>query len=93
MDGGDAVAGEAVDDGGLGAGDVLDDDVGHLRPPAFAFTGGVPWVWKLSMVLRPQAWPFLRSASVQTTGCQSGARISRAPALASSTRLPAGSQT
>ena len=27
--------------------------------------GGVPWVWKLSMVFRPQAWPFLRSVSVQ----------------------------
>ena len=30
--------------------------------------------------------------SVQTTGVQSGARMRRAPALASSTRLPAGSQ-
>ena len=59
---------------------------------AFA-TGGVPWVWKLSMVFSPQAWPFLRSASVQTTVGQSGSRISRAPALAISTRLPAGSQT
>ena len=53
--------------------------------------GGVPWVWKLSIVLRPQAWPFLRSASVHTIGCQSGASTSRAPALATSTRLPPGS--
>ena len=29
--------------------------------------GGVPCVWKLSMVFRPQAWPFLRSISVQVT--------------------------
>ena len=35
-------------------------------------TGGVPWVWNVSMVLRPQAWPFLRSASVQVTVSQSG---------------------
>src|SRR5271165_3526421 len=27
-------------------------------------SGGVPWVWKLSTVFRPQAWPFLRSVSV-----------------------------
>ncbi len=39
-------------------------------------TGGVPWVWKLSMVFRPQAWPLRRSASVQVTVCQSGARAS-----------------
>ena len=45
------------------------------------------------MVLRPQAWPFRRSASVHTTVCQSGAKISRAPALASSMRFPAGSHT
>ncbi len=56
-------------------------------------TGGVPWVWKDSIVFRPQAWPFLRSSSVQTIGFQSGARMRRAPALATSTRLPPGSQT
>jgi hypothetical protein len=38
----------------------------------------VPWVWKDSMVLSPQAWPLARSISVQSTGCQSGARTSRA---------------
>ena len=31
-------------------------------------TGGVPWVWKLGIVFSPQAWPFLRSVSVQVTG-------------------------
>ncbi len=56
-------------------------------------TGGGPWVWNDSMVFSPRACPFIRSAWVHFTGCQSGARISRAPALASSTRLPAGSQT
>ena len=50
-------------------------------------------MWNDSMVLRPQAWPFLRSASVQRIGFQSGARIRRAPALATSTRLPPGSYT
>jgi hypothetical protein len=54
-------------------------------------TGGVPCVWKLSIVLSPQAWPFFRSVSVQMTVSQSGAKIRRAPALATSTRLPAGS--
>ena len=53
----------------------------------------MPWVWKLSIVFSPQACPFFRSASVQTTGFQSGRRISRAPAFATSTRMPAGSQT
>ena len=43
------------------------------------FTGGVPYVWNDSMVLSPQAWPFLRSSSVHTMGFQSGARIRRAP--------------
>ena len=55
------------------------------------FTGGVPWVWNDSMVLSPQAWPFFRSASFHTIVFQSGARISRAPAFATSTRLPPGS--
>ena len=66
---------------------------GHhfLRGPWYCSIGGVPWVWKLSMVFSPQAWPFLRSVSVHTTGCQSGASISRAPAFATSTRLPPGS--
>src|SRR5687768_12433553 len=40
-------------------------------------SGGVPWVWKLAIVLRPQAWPFLRSSSVQVMGFQSGASRSR----------------
>ncbi len=35
----------------------------------------------------PQAWPFFRSVSVQVTVFQSGSRISRAPAFATSTRL------
>ena len=79
------------------------DEVGGVRaddecrpghgPLPIRSTGGVPWVWKLSIVFRPQAWPFLRSASVQVTVSQSGRRISRAPAFATSTRLPAGSQT
>src|SRR5215218_6523170 len=75
--------------GALGTGpDIADGDVLHLGPPVLAVlssTGGVPWVWKDSIVLRPQAWPFLRSSSVQVIGFQSGARISRAPALATST--------
>ena len=54
-------------------------------------TGGVPWVWKDSIVLSPHACPLARSASVQLTGCQSGARTSRAPALHNSMRLPPGS--
>ncbi len=54
-------------------------------------TGGVPRVWNDLMVCRPQAWPFLRSASVQVIGFQSGASTSRAPAQATSTRLPPGS--
>ena len=57
VDGGDAVAGEAVDDRLVGAADVLDDDVSHQAAPSvwLAFTGGVPWVWKLSIVFSPQA--------------------------------------
>ena len=43
-------------------------------------TGGVPLVWNERMVCRPQAWPFLRSASLQVIGFQSGASTSRAPA-------------
>ena len=58
---------------------------------AWPGSGGVPWVWKLSMVFRPQAWPLRRSASVQVIGFQSGASTRRAPALATSTRLPPGS--
>jgi hypothetical protein len=54
-------------------------------------TGGVPCVWNDSIVFSPQAWPFLRSSSVHTIGFQSGARMRRAPALATSTRLPPGS--
>src|SRR5207342_3610328 len=54
-------------------------------------TGGVPWVWKDSIVFSPHACPFLRSSSVHTIGFQSGARMRRAPALATSTRLPPGS--
>jgi hypothetical protein len=34
------------------------------------------------MVLRPEAWPFLRSVSVQQIGFQSGASTSRASAQA-----------
>ena len=54
-------------------------------------TGGVPWVWNDLMVCRPQAWPFLRSASLQRIGFQSGASTRRAPGQATSTRLPPGS--
>lgn len=54
-------------------------------------TGGVPWVWNDLMVCRPHAWPFLRSASLQRIGFQSGARTRRAPGQATSTRLPPGS--
>jgi hypothetical protein len=54
-------------------------------------TGGVPWVWKDSIVFSPQACPLARSACVQLTGRQSGARISRVSGLHSSTRLPPGS--
>ena len=35
-------------------------------------TGGVPYVWKLSTVLTPHAWPLRRSASFQTVGGCSG---------------------
>ena len=42
-------------------------DDADLRPHGGS-TGGVPYVWKLSIVLTPQAWPFARSAWVQTTG-------------------------
>jgi hypothetical protein len=41
---------------------------------AGACTGGVPYVWKLSTVLTPHAWPFARSASVQTTGSNCGSK-------------------
>jgi hypothetical protein len=67
---------------------------GAPRPPSIlphSCTGGVPWVWNDSIVFSPHAWPFLRSSSVHTIGFQSGARMRRAPALATSTRLPPGS--
>ena len=63
----------------------------HRHALPRAGISGVPWVWNDSMVFNPQAWPFLRSSSVQVIGFQSGARISLAPALATSTRLPPGS--
>ena len=62
-----------------------------LSPAAYDRTGGVPWVWKDSMVFSPQAWPLARSASVQVIVRQSGASTSRAAGLASSIRLPPGS--
>ena len=65
--------------------------VGVTRARRRPATGGVPWVWKESIVLSPHAWPLARSASVQFTGCQSGASTRRAPALHSSIRLPPGS--
>ena len=46
-------------------------DDADLRPHGVS-TGGVPYVWKLSIVLTPQAWPFARSACVQTTVGSSG---------------------
>jgi hypothetical protein len=61
------------------------------EPAAVYSTGGVPWVWKDSMVFSPQAWPLARSASVQVIVRQSGASTSRATGLASSIRLPPGS--
>ena len=63
----------------------------YCRASAAYPTGGVPWVWKDSMVFRPQAWPLARSASVQVMVRQSGASTSRATGLASSIRLPPGS--
>ena len=36
-------------------------------------SGGVPYVWKDSTVLTPQAWPLRRSSSVHTTQGSSGA--------------------
>src|SRR5437879_13925993 len=59
-----------------------------MIPARASHTGGVPCVWNDSIVFSPQAWPFLRSSSVQTIGFQSGARMRRAPALATSTRVP-----
>ena len=47
-------------------------------------------VWNVSTVLSPHACPFFRSVSVQTIGCQSGASISRAPALSNSIAVAAG---
>ena len=87
--------GQAVDDGGGGALDLLDDDdVGHVRrAPSPRAPAGAVGVEGLDRLQAPGLAPFIRSFWVQTTGCQSGARIRRAPALASSTRLPAGSQT
>ena len=58
---------------------------------AAAITGGVPCVWNDSIVFRPQAWPLARSACVQVTVSQSGAKISRPTALHSSILLPPGS--
>jgi hypothetical protein len=37
-------------------------------PVALPLTSGVPYVWKLSTVFTPQAWPRARSAWVHTTG-------------------------
>jgi hypothetical protein len=48
-------------------------------------------VWNDSIVFSPHACPFARSASVQVTGSQSGAKISRPVGLHSSMRLPPGS--
>ena len=80
-------AGAPDEVGGVGA-----DDEGRGHAVGSG-SGGVPRVWNEGVVCRPQAWPLLRSAWVQVTGMWSGARISRAPALASSTRLPPGSKT
>jgi len=56
-------------------------------------TTGVPWVWKVSMVFSPHAWPLARSSRFQLIVFQSGARMRRAPALHISMRLPPGSHT
>jgi 5-carboxyvanillate decarboxylase len=61
------------------------------EPSARYATGGVPWVWKDSMVFSPQAWPLARSAWVQVIVRQSGASTSRATGLHNSIRLPPGS--
>src|SRR5262249_53364936 len=42
------------------------------RPAGYDSTGGVPYVWKLSIVFTPQAWPLARSDCVQTTVGSSG---------------------
>ena len=63
----------------------------HRLLVAYSPTGGVPWVWKDSIVFRPQAWPLARSASVQVIVRQSGASTSRATGLHSSIRFPPGS--
>ena len=57
-----------------------------------ASTTGVPWVWNVSIVFMPQAWPFLRSSSLHSTTGWSGSSSRRAPALreldAVAARLP-----
>lgn len=54
-------------------------------------SGGVPWVWKDSMVFRPHACPLARSAWVHVIRGQSGARTRRVSGLHNSMRLPPGS--
>ena len=62
-------------------------------PRSRPHTAGVPWVWKVSIVFMPHAWPFLRSSWLHSMTGWSGSSSSRAPALANSMRLPPGSQT
>ena len=52
--------------------------LGRLPGGAHVFAGssttGVPYVWKLSTVCTPQAWPLARSASVHTVASGSGSK-------------------
>jgi hypothetical protein len=70
---------------------VFGADVNRSAGPGRYPTGGVPWVWKDSMVFSPHAWPLARSASVQVIVRQSGASTRRATGLHSSIRFPPGS--
>ena len=49
-----------------------DVERGVADRPRHAWTTGVPYVWKLSTVWTPHAWPRARSASLQTIGSKSG---------------------
>src|SRR2546427_10444362 len=67
----EAVRGDRRDQSGRGLRPAVNPT--QRRGPVYSSIGGVPYVWKLSIVFRRQAWPFLRSASVQVTGGHSRA--------------------